>query len=139
LIQFGNMILFHLNIQFMSYFLTGRASSLKNIKVNLQKTGQRLGEGILTLKKANIPKILCWSNMMMLKRQRMIKKRKRNLISSKNCMSLMKGEDFRRCSRIYSSRKIKYLCSLILYISWSSYAKPFIKKSNFYLKLWFNL
>ena len=42
----------------MSYFLTGRASSLKNIKVNLQKTGQRLGEGILTLKIANIPKIL---------------------------------------------------------------------------------
>jgi len=42
----------------MNYFLTGRASSLKNIKANFQRIKQRLGEGILTLKIANIPKRL---------------------------------------------------------------------------------
>ena len=139
MIRFGNTIQYHLNMQSTSYFLTGRASSRRNTKTNLQKIGQHLGEGILILKIANMLKRLWWLSRRRLKRQGTIKKRKRNSILSKKCMSLMKGGVSLKCSKIYSSHRIKYPCSLILSINWSNCAKHFIKRSIDCLKLWFNL
>ena len=135
--RFGNMIRSHWSMRFMNYFLTGRASSHKSTKVGFRRIGRPIGGRISSLKMAN--KLMSCGKGRRNKKLKRIRRRKRNLILSMNCMSLMKEEDSLRCLRIYSSPRIRYRCSLIRFISWSNYAKHFMKRNLDYPKPLFNL